>query len=116
MMKTVTKDKLGEKLTMGNYKTLNEYFFQLMQILEMFRRSSPKIQIKNFMLLLEMPILRRKSWSIFNVPLKLNPGDKVGLMSDKPRRMGCCRYIVFLNGAVNVPRGSDSTRKKFNTA
>jgi long-chain acyl-CoA synthetase len=41
--------------------------------------------------------------------LGLMPGDKVGLMSDNRVEWTIADFAVLLNGAANVPRGSDST-------
>src|SRR6185295_210033 len=41
--------------------------------------------------------------------LGLAPGDKVGLMADNRVEWSIADMAVLLNGAVNVPRGSDST-------
>ncbi len=39
----------------------------------------------------------------------LKPGDKVGLMADNRTEWAIADMAVLLNGAVDVPRGSDST-------
>ncbi|WP_411822511.1 AMP-dependent synthetase/ligase [Leptospira sp. 'Mane'] len=41
--------------------------------------------------------------------LGLQPGDKVGLMADNRTEWAIADMAVLLNGAVDVPRGSDST-------
>jgi len=41
--------------------------------------------------------------------LGVGPGDKVGLMSDNRVEWAIVDFAVLLNGAANVPRGSDST-------
>jgi len=41
--------------------------------------------------------------------LGVSPGDKVGLMSDNRVEWVIADFAVILNGAANVPRGSDST-------
>ncbi|MCB1143406.1 MAG: long-chain fatty acid--CoA ligase [Leptospiraceae bacterium] len=42
----------------------------------------------------------------------LEPGDRVGLMSDNRVEWAIADISVLLNGAVNVPRGSDSTAQE----
>lgn len=42
----------------------------------------------------------------------LQPGEKVGLMSDNRYEWAVADLSVLLNGAVNVPRGSDSTAQE----
>lgn len=52
---------------------------------------------------------RAENLGIYLMSIGINPGDKVGLMSDNRFEWAVADMATLLTGAANVPRGSDST-------
>jgi long-chain acyl-CoA synthetase len=95
---------------MGNYKTLNEMFFSINantgNVPTFFTKDTNK---KFHGVTFRDAYTQGENLGLYLMSLGLNPGDKVGLMSDNRVEWAVADMAVLLNGAVNVPRGSDST-------
>ena len=95
---------------MGNYKTLNEMFFSINtnagNVPTFFTKDTNK---KFHGVTFRDAYTHGENLGLYLMSIGLNPGDKVGLMSDNRVEWAVADMAVLLNGAVNVPRGSDST-------
>ena len=96
---------------MGNYKTLNEMFFSINanagNVPTFFTKDTNK---KFHGVTFRDAYTQGENLGLYLMSLGINPGDKVGLMSDNRVEWAIADMSVLLNGAANVPRGSDSTR------
>ena len=95
---------------MGNYKTLNEMFFSINanagNVPTFFTKDTNK---KFHGVTFRDAYTQGENLGLYLMSLGINPGDKVGLMSDNRVEWAIADMSVLLNGAANVPRGSDST-------
>ena len=95
---------------MGNYKTLNEMFFSINSnagnVPTFFSKDTNK---KFHGVTFKDAYTQGEDLGLYLMSIGLNPGDKVGLMSDNRVEWAISDMAVLLNGSANVPRGSDST-------
>ncbi|MEM7182784.1 MAG: long-chain fatty acid--CoA ligase [Spirochaetota bacterium] len=95
---------------MSQFKTINEMFLYAAEKygnkpLYFTKDKSKKFQGESVKQLLQ----QAENAGIALLEMGLQPGEKVGLMSDNCYEWAIADLSVLLNGAVNVPRGSDST-------
>ncbi len=95
---------------MGNFKTLNEMFFSINSNfgnnLTYFTKDiNKKFQGVTF----KDTYTKAENLGLYLMSVGIEPGDKIGQMSDNSVEWAIADMAVLLNGAVNVPRGSDST-------
>jgi long-chain acyl-CoA synthetase len=95
---------------MGTYKTLNEMFFSINSnngnSLTYFSKDSAK---KFHGVSFREAYTQGENLGLYLLSLGVSPGDRVGQMSDNSTEWAIADMAVLLNGACNVPRGSDST-------
>ena len=95
---------------MGNFKTLNEMFFSINSNTGNVPTFFSKDTNKKFQgMTFRDAYTHGENVGLYLMSLGLNPGDKVGLMADNRVEWAIADMGVLLNGAANVPRGSDST-------
>lgn len=95
---------------MARYKTLNELFLFALEEhgnLQIFFTKNSQKQFEG--LTLNQLFRKAQNLGIELMEMGLEPGDKVGLISDNRLEWMISDIAVLINGAIDVPRGSDST-------
>ncbi len=95
---------------MRNFTTLNDLFYYAKDQYGSQETFFAKDSQKNFKsTTFREAFHQAENLGLSLIELGLNPGDKVGLMADNRTEWAVADMSVLLNGACNVPRGSDST-------
>jgi long-chain acyl-CoA synthetase len=95
---------------MGNFRTLNELFLSKNADSKTDGTFFTKDAKKQFQgLSFREVFTMAENAAIGLMELGINPGDKIGLMSDNRVEWAIADFASLLTGAANVPRGSDST-------
>lgn len=103
----------GELIMTREYKTLNELFdyvkakFGSREIF--FTKNVKKKKFEG--ITFNDAYMAAENLGIMLSQLGVEPGDRVGLMADNKKEWGIADMAVLMNGACNVPRGTDSTEQ-----
>ncbi len=95
---------------MKRYQTINQAIFHALDAFGNRELFFTKDLTKNFKgETLASVVHKAENLGLSLIELGLLPGDKVGLMADNKVEWAIADLSVLLNGAIDVPRGSDST-------
>ncbi|PJZ45369.1 AMP-dependent synthetase/ligase [Leptospira brenneri] len=95
---------------MKNFTTLNDVFYYANKAYGSKEMFFGKDTQKNFKGRTFSDIFHQaENLALSLLQMGLQPGDKVGLMADNRTEWAIADIATLLNGAINVPRGSDST-------
>ncbi|MCW7492011.1 long-chain fatty acid--CoA ligase [Leptospira sp. 2 VSF19] len=95
---------------MKNFTTLNDVFYYANRAYGAKEMFFGKDSQKNFFGRTFSDIFHKsENLSLSLLQMGLQPGDRIGLMADNRTEWAIADIATLLNGAVNVPRGSDST-------
>ncbi|EOQ87976.1 AMP-binding enzyme [Leptospira yanagawae serovar Saopaulo str. Sao Paulo = ATCC 700523] len=95
---------------MKNFTTLNDVFYYAKRTYGSKEMFFAKDANKNFKGRTFSDIFQEaENLALSLLQLGLQPGDRIGLMADNRTEWAIADIATLLNGAVNVPRGSDST-------
>ncbi|MDF3818755.1 long-chain fatty acid--CoA ligase [Leptospira sp. 96542] len=95
---------------MKNFTTLNDVFYYAKKTYGSKEIFFAKDQSKNFKGRTFLDVYTAaENLALSLLQMGLNPGDRLGLMADNRTEWAIADIATLLNGAINVPRGSDST-------
>lgn len=98
---------------MKNFTTLNDVFYYAKRTYGSKEMFFAKDNAKNFKGRTFSDIFHEaENLALSLLQLGLQPGDRIGLMADNRTEWAIADIATLLNGAVNVPRGSDSTAQE----
>lgn len=98
---------------MKNFTTLNDVFYYAKRTYGSKEMFFAKDSNKNFKGRTFSDIFQEaENLALSLLQLGLQPGDRIGLMADNRTEWAIADIATLLNGAVNVPRGSDSTAQE----
>ncbi|XDD41404.1 long-chain fatty acid--CoA ligase [Leptospira sp. WS60.C2] len=98
---------------MKNFTTLNDVFYYAKRTYGSREMFFAKDNAKNFKGRTFSDIFHEaENLALSLLQLGLQPGDRIGLMADNRTEWAIADIATLLNGAVNVPRGSDSTAQE----
>lgn len=98
---------------MKNFTTLNDVFYYAKRTYGSKEMFFAKDSNKNFKGRTFSDIFQEaENLALSLLHLGLQPGDRIGLMADNRTEWAIADIATLLNGAVNVPRGSDSTAQE----
>lgn len=98
---------------MKNFTTLNDVFYYAKKNYGSKEMFFAKDTAKNFKGRTFSDIFHEaENLALSLLQLGLQPGDRIGLMADNRTEWAIADIATLLNGAVNVPRGSDSTAQE----
>ncbi|MBM9589263.1 long-chain fatty acid--CoA ligase [Leptospira sp. 201903075] len=98
---------------MKNFTTLNDVFYYANRTYGSKEMFLGKDAGKNFIGRTFSDIFHKaENLALSLLQLGLQPGDRVGLMADNRTEWAIADIATLLNGAINVPRGSDSTAQE----
>lgn len=95
---------------MKNFTTLNDVFYYANRAYGSKEMFFGKDAAKNFFGRTFSDIFHKaENLALSLLQMGIQPGDRIGLMADNRTEWAIADIATLLNGAVNVPRGSDST-------
>ncbi|MCW7503925.1 AMP-dependent synthetase/ligase [Leptospira paudalimensis] len=98
---------------MKNFTTLNDVFYYAKRTYGSKEMFFAKDNAKNFKGRTFSDIFHEaENLALSILQMGLQPGDRIGLMADNRTEWAIADIATLLNGAVNVPRGSDSTAQE----
>ncbi|XDD44928.1 long-chain fatty acid--CoA ligase [Leptospira sp. WS39.C2] len=98
---------------MKNFTTLNDVFYYAKRTFGSKEMFFAKDNAKNFKGRTFSNIFHEaENLALSLLQMGLQPGDRIGLMADNRTEWAIADIATLLNGAVNVPRGSDSTAQE----
>ncbi|MCW7462786.1 AMP-dependent synthetase/ligase [Leptospira limi] len=98
---------------MKNFTTLNDVFYYAKRTYGSKEMFFAKDNAKNFKGRTFSDIFHEaENLALSLLQMGLQPGDRIGLMADNRTEWAIADIATLLNGAVNVPRGSDSTAQE----
>jgi long-chain acyl-CoA synthetase len=98
---------------MKNFTTLNDVFYYAKKNYGSKEMFFAKDTAKNFKGRTFSDIFHEaENLALSLLQMGLQPGDRIGLMADNRTEWAIADIATLLNGAVNVPRGSDSTAQE----
>ncbi|TGL99350.1 AMP-dependent synthetase/ligase [Leptospira jelokensis] len=98
---------------MKNFTTLNDVFYYAKRTYGSKEMFFAKDSNKNFKGRTFSDIFQEaENLALSLLQMGLQPGDRIGLMADNRTEWAIADIATLLNGAVNVPRGSDSTAQE----
>ncbi|MGV3667503.1 MAG: AMP-dependent synthetase/ligase [Leptospira bouyouniensis] len=98
---------------MKNFTTLNDVFYYAKKTYGSKEMFFAKDSSKNFKGRTFSDIFHEaENLALSLLQMGLQPGDRIGLMADNRTEWAIADIATLLNGAVNVPRGSDSTAQE----
>ncbi|XDD52670.1 long-chain fatty acid--CoA ligase [Leptospira sp. WS4.C2] len=95
---------------MKNFTTLNDVFYYANRAYGSKEMFFGKDSGKNFVGRTFSDIFHKaENLALSLLQMGIQPGDRIGLMADNRTEWAIADIATLLNGAINVPRGSDST-------
>lgn len=95
---------------MKNFTTLNDVFYYANRAYGSKEMFFGKDSGKNFIGRTFSDIFHKaENLALSLLQMGIQPGDRIGLMADNRTEWAIADIATLLNGAINVPRGSDST-------
>ncbi|EKJ85571.1 long-chain acyl-CoA synthetase [Leptospira meyeri] len=95
---------------MKNFTTLNDVFYYANRAYGSKEMFFGKDVGKNFISRTFSDIFHKaENLALSLLQMGIQPGDRIGLMADNRTEWAIADIATLLNGAINVPRGSDST-------